>query len=961
MRAGTFPSWARQGAVILALAAVYVGSARLGLALALPPEKKATAVWPPSGIALAAILLCGSRVWPGIWIGAFLANLWDYFDAANPFSLTAHFGVSSGIAVGSTLQPLLGAALLRRWIGSPRLLDRAKDVFKFVGVAVSMCLIAATLGVTSLCLGGLAIGTAAPFLWWTWWLGDTAGVLVVTPLLLAWIQPAPPVGGRWCWAEAGLMLGLLLGTSLLVFGQRAPLQAGLSPLPYLTIPFLVWAAFRFGQRGAASTLLLLAAVAVWGTAHGRGPFVQDTLNESLLLLQTFVAVLAVTTLAMAAVLTERRHANEALRESEERYRSLFEANPQPVWVHDRQTLAFLAVNAAAVDHYGYSRDEFLALTLGDIRPPEELTLLQENRSRPAATPESSGVWKHRRKDGTVLDVEICSHELLFDGRRARLVLANDVTARRQVEAARARLIAILEATPDLVAISQVEGPASYLNAAGRRLLGIGSEEVVSLAEHRPEWAQKLILEQAIPTALRVGAWSGETELFNRAGEEIPVSQVLIAHKGPAGAVEFLSTIARDIRGQKHLEGQLRQAQKMEAVGRLAGGVAHDFNNLLTVILGYSEVVLSGLSPDAPLRDVMEQIRMAGQRAARLTRQLLAFSRKQVLQPIVLDLNALLGDLEKMLGRVIGEDIDLVVRPAPGLWRVKADAGQMEQVLMNLVVNARDAMPQGGRLTLETANAELDDTYVHAHAEAHAGEHVLVSVSDTGCGMDSVTKAQVFEPFFTTKGLGQGTGLGLSTVYGIVKQSGGHIEVYSELAKGTTFKVYLPRVEAEPRSNQSSASFSGNSTGSETLLLVEDEDAVRGLASLSLHLSGYKILEARNSAEALRMCEQHPGPIDLLVTDVVMPDMGGRELSARLTCLRPGLKVLYLSGYTDDAVVRHGVLSAEVAFLQKPFTVAALARKVREVLDQATNSKGGNGTAGRPAATSATTANGSDNS
>jgi PAS domain S-box-containing protein len=603
-----------------------------------------------------------------------------------------------------------------------------------------------------------------------------------------------------------------------------------------------------------------------------------------------------------------------------------------MWVYDLETFAFLAVNEATISHYGYGREEFLGMTIMDIRPASEVPALLEHLCEPVPAFGHAGVWIHRKKDGTLIEVEITSHELTFGERKARLVLGHDITERRRVEAARERLIAILEGTPDLVAISQVGGPISYLNPAGQRLLGIGPQEAVALSDYRPPWVRKVIREEAIPTAIREGVWSGETVLVSKAGEEVPVSQVLIAHKAPSGAVEFLSTIARDIREQKRLEEQLRQAQKMEAVGRLAGGVAHDFNNLLTIIIGYSEVVLNSLRPPDPLRDLIEEIRKAGTAAAGLTRQLLAFSRKQVLVPIVLDLNVLLVEMEKMLGRLLGEDVDLAVCPGQALWRVKVDAGQMEQVILNLAVNARDAMPQGGKLTIETANVVLDDTYVTAHAEARPGEHVVLAVSDTGSGMDSGTRDRIFEPFFTTKGPEKGTGLGLATVYGIVKQSGGHIEVYSEPGHGSTFKVYLPRDGEEASSDKARSPLTGTPRGTETVLLVEDEEGVRSLARQVLESNGYTVLEASHGGEALRTWERYTAPIHLLITDVVMPNMSGRQLAERLLELRPGMKVLYLSGYMDDAIVRHGILRANTPFLQKPFTPDTLAQKVREVLD-----------------------------
>lgn len=383
---------------------------------------------------------------------------------------------------------------------------------------------------------------------------------------------------------------------------------------------------------------------------------------------------------------------------------------------------------------------------------------------------------------------------------------------------------------------------------------------------------------------------------------------------------------------KKSEAQVRQLQKMEAVGRLAGGVAHDFNNLLTVIIGCSEVLLNTESKGQS-RELIEEIKKAGDRAAALTRQLLAFSRKQVINPAVLDLNAIAADMEKMLRRLIGEHIEMELALEPALQRVRADPGQIEQVLMNLVVNAREAMPKGGKLIIKTANVDLDESFSQARQEVRPGPYVMLAVSDTGFGMDEETKAHIFEPFFTTKEQGKGTGLGLATVYGIVKQSSGFVYVYSEPGLGTAFKIYLPPIEAPQTEHTVHPRSSATPTrGTETVLLVEDEDGVRSLARLALETKGYTVLEARNGGEALQLCEQHQGPIHLLVTDVVMPGMNGRDLADRLISLHPGLNVLFVSGYTGDAIVHHGVLDPDVAFLEKPFTPAVLARKVREVLD-----------------------------
>jgi signal transduction histidine kinase len=380
------------------------------------------------------------------------------------------------------------------------------------------------------------------------------------------------------------------------------------------------------------------------------------------------------------------------------------------------------------------------------------------------------------------------------------------------------------------------------------------------------------------------------------------------------------------------EEQLRQSQKMEAIGRLAGGIAHDFNNLLSVILGYTSLVLDGMAPDGPFRVELDEVKKASELAADLTRQLLAFSRQQVLQLKCLDLGELVSGMEKMLGRLLGEDIELSIAKAPGLGFVYADPGQTEQILMNLAVNARDAMPRGGTLTIETADVDLDAAYAAEHVGVTPGPYVMLAVSDTGVGMDPATKAKIFEPFFTTKGRGQGTGLGLATVFGIVKQSEGHIWVDSAPEKGTTFRIYLTRRNEAFGMSDRPPPRVVTERGKETILLVEDAEQVRVLMRTILRRNGYTVLEASNGREALRVSEAHAGPIELLLTDVIMPQMSGRELANELGPIRPQMKVLYLSGYIEDSIVRHGVRSSRVAFLQKPVTPDALARKVREILD-----------------------------
>ncbi|MGH7268492.1 MAG: PAS domain S-box protein [Candidatus Rokuibacteriota bacterium] len=492
-----------------------------------------------------------------------------------------------------------------------------------------------------------------------------------------------------------------------------------------------------------------------------------------------------------------------------------------------------------------------------------------------------------------------------------------------------RFRAMTESAVDAVVTADGKGDIVSWNRGAQTIFGYAPEEVLgtSLARLVPE-RYRDVERGGLERFESTGA-SVELHGLMKDGREFPVELSLATWETRQG--RFRTAIIRDITERKQLEDQFRQAQKMESVGRLAGGVAHDFNNLLTVIGGQADLLQAGLRPEDPLHRRVASIQKAAGHAADLTRQLLAFSRKQVLAPKVLDLNAVLAGIEPMLQRLIGEDIDLITLPARGLGRVKADPAQITQIVLNLVVNARDAMPDGGKLTIETRDAELDEFHAHRQPDTPSGPYVMLAVSDTGVGMDAETRARIFEPFFTTKGPGKGTGLGLATVYGIVKQSNGNIAVYSEPGRGTTFQICLPRVEeagepgggdllpAEPR-------------GSETILLVEDNEMVRDLTAELLEAHGYTVLEARTGAAALDISRRHRGPIHVLLTDVIMPEMGGCELASRLGSERPDTAVLYMSGYTAEAVVRQGVLDERVAFLSKPVREDVLVRKVREVLD-----------------------------
>jgi len=640
--------------------------------------------------------------------------------------------------------------------------------------------------------------------------------------------------------------------------------------------------------------------------------------------------------AVARDITEQKRAEERLRASEEWYRLLFDANPLPMWVYDIETLAFVAVNDAAIKHYGYSRSEFLGMRITDIRPDAEVPKVLVAARAPDSPEFDGGVWQHRTKDGRIISVEVVTHALTVLDRPARLTLAHDVTERHRAERALREtndtLQTLIQASPLAIVTTDLNGTVSEWNVAAERMFGWFAGDVLG----RP--IPIVPVEQLEDDIRRLSA-SGEhsftgyeTRCARKDGTLVDVYVSTAALRGIGGILGTVWVMA-DVTERKVMEEQLRQAQKMDAVGQLAGGVAHDFNNLLTVITSYGQFLLNALPEQDPRRSDAHQITQAAARAASLTRQLLAFSRRQVLQPQVLDLNEVIGDMERLLRRVISEDIALVTQFESGIGAVRADRGQVEQVVMNLVVNARDAMPNGGVLAISTRLVHLDTAYARRHAGVNPGRHVVFAVRDTGVGMDASTQQRIFEPFFTTKVKGKGTGLGLSTVYGIVRQSGGHIDVRSAPGRGTTFEIILPQVAAAVPPKAEHVMHSALPRGTETVLVVEDEDAVRLIVRRVLRDQGYEILEARDGNEAVRVCAQKGDAIDLVLSDVIMPGMGGRELSRALAASRPGLPILFMSGYNDDGELAGSGADLGPGVLAKPFTAETLATQVREALDR----------------------------
>ena len=643
--------------------------------------------------------------------------------------------------------------------------------------------------------------------------------------------------------------------------------------------------------------------------------------------------------------TEREAAEEARRSSEEKFRTLFGAADDALFLMDGRV--FTDVNAKCVEMFGLSSEsDIVGHTPMDYSPP----LQPDGRDSSEKALQCIGAalggepqrfyWKYCRKDRVPFDAEVLLNAFTSGGKVYLQAAVRDISERIAAEKAlresEERYRDFFENASDVVFTVDIEGNLLTLNKAGEAASGYSRAEAVGLnffslvAAESAERAREMMRRKL---AGEVDRTTYEVNLNRKDGGTITldVSTRLVFQNGvPVG----VQGIARDVTQRRRLEAELQQAQKMEGIGRLAGGIAHDFNNLLTAILGQAELARLLLDEGDQPRRELDQIVESARRAASLTRQLLAFARKELIRPQVISLNELVLEVDKLLRRLIGEHIALLTIPAPGLGSVRVDPGQLEQVLVNLAVNARDAMPNGGRLTIETANITLDEEYARRHAEVMAGPHVMLAVSDTGVGMTKDVLEHAFEPFYTTKGPGEGTGLGLATCYGIVRQNGGHIAAYSEPGRGTTFRIYLPRVTAEQHGRIAPERGAPQALvgGTETVLLAEDDALVRNLAANTLRKAGYTVLEATSGHDALAREREHPGGVDLLVTDLVMPRMGGRELADRLQAIRPGMKVLFTSGYTETGIAHGGVLDPGLAFLPKPFDPATLARKVRAVLD-----------------------------
>ena len=813
---------ARQALAWGGVLVAYTAAGKLGLALAFI-NASATAVWPPTGIAIAALLLFGYRIWPAVFVGAFIVNETTTGSAMTSFA----------IAAGNTAEALLGAHLTDRYARGYRAFSTERDFLRFVLLAGLSTTVSATVGATTLALGGFLDPGTYGRVWMTWWLGDTTGAIVVTPVLVLWcLDPRL----RWSRAqriEIALLFGVLAITAWMIFFRTS------YPLGFLCVLPCGWAAFRFGQREAATATCVLAAIAIAGTIRGAGSFGVYPPNDALLLLHLFMAVTMVGGIVLGAAVDERRQAEAEVR--------LLNADLE---------------------------QRVRARTTGLQKALDDVTVL-EHRLEEAQAVAHTGSWEWTPAD-------------------------NHVWWSKELH----RIYGLDAASHD--------GFLAIVHPQDR-------QRIHDIARRALENREPFEYEHRV-----VGA-DGEIRTVYARGRAVV----------EAGRVVRLIGTAQDITERKRMEAQLFVAQKREAIGRLVSGVAHDFNNLLTAISGYADLGLEAADASPQQRHDLLEIKRASQRATALTKQLLSFSQQHIIEPRVIDINGVIEALVTMLRRLIGENILVKTSLAANLSGIRADSSHIEQILINLAVNARDAMPRGGQIILETRNVFLDGRYGFSKpAHPPAGPYVLLAVTDTGCGMDDVVKAHAFDPFFTTKSAGQGTGLGLATVYNIVKRFAGYVWIYSEPNRGTTFKIYFPAAHASPSVvNRASEDFSATlPIGVETILLVEDDDAVRQVARSALQARGYDVLDAPTGEDGLILAQESQRHINLVVTDVIMPGLDGPALVAGLRRARPSIKALYMSGYAERAMLLQGLLAADMPFLEKPFTPAQLVRKVRMVLD-----------------------------
>ena len=937
-------------ALLVAVAGIYFVLAKLGLMLA-SINPSASPIWPPTGFALAAVLLGGSRVWPAIFVGAFAANA----------TTAGTLETSAVIALGNTLEGLIGGAVINAWSGGRGTFDEPVRVAKFALIGAGPApAISATVGVATLCLAGLAPWEKFVPIWATWWLGDAAGALVLTPVIVLW---AESFRRRFDYRElpdAVAVFGLAAAVGFVAFSPLLPRSQYTAPLGFLAIIPLFWAALRRGPRDTATVGLIITAFAIWATIGHNGPFGEMGLNESFLLLLTFMASVSVPSLALSADVAMRRASEESLlrtqadldRRVKERTAELADANIQ---LSEAQRLANLGswtwdVVANRVDWseqlfkiYGVKRSEFGGTVNDFIR-----CVHPDDRSRVgaaiAAALKSGTSFSHEerivRANGEIRHLQSVAEVVRNDkGAAQRMIgICLDVTERKRAENAlresEHNYQFLLRGARDYaIYMLDTEGHVRSWSESAERIKGYAAEDIVG--RHigvflPPEDRDSDLVNTILTTAARTGQFEGESFLMRKDGSRFYASIVMDAIRDDEGKLIGFAKLVRDITQQHEAKvaidkarEQMAQAQKMEALGQLTGGIAHDFNNLLMIVSGYAQILQSRLTDAKDVQGV-QAIRAAAARGEKLTRQLLAFSRRQQLVPVVVDLRARIEAVRDMLATSLRGNIELVVDVEDEVWPVEVDQGELELALVNIGVNARDAMPDGGRITLSARNVVLKPGSAAGTLE---GDFVALAVIDTGSGIPPELVERVFEPFFTTKPVGKGTGLGLSQVHGFAAQSGGAVTVSSEEGKGTVVTIYLPR-STKVSDEAGVVELAPAEEGQGTVLVVEDSRDVAAVTTTLLEQLGYRVVRAENAAEALRHLQQGI-EIDLVFSDIVMPGaMDGIGLAQACRERFPDIPVLLTSGYSDAARAADG----RFEILRKPFELVALEHAIEQAIN-----------------------------
>jgi PAS domain S-box-containing protein len=907
----------------LGIAAAYVLAAQLAFQVG-TVHMIVASVWPPAGVALAVLLLFGLRWWPGLLLGAFVGNLL----IGVPASLSAAF------CVGNTLATVFGVTTLSR-MGFSSGLHRVRDALLLIGVAVVSPVISATVGALALHLLAGAPGVDLPTLWINWLTGDAIAIMLVTPLLLAWLQGSRPELSRSRMFEM-----VLLGLSLL--GACAVLRGVSQGYEYAVFPLVSWAGIRFGHRGAGIARVIVACVVVWYTLHATGPFV-DLVNEGYWRLQLFLALLAGGTLVLTAMAVGQARVTSALRNSDFRFRRVFEHAGVGIGVVcERGNI--IDANSSLQAMLGYSRDEIVGLPIAAVSHPDDVSTsrarLQELVSGQRTTYQMTK--RYLRKNGSVFWGRLATTHMPAseDGPGCVIGLIEDISEQRAAEDAlrgtSQTLQTLVDASPLAIYTLDAGGRVHTWNHAAERMFGWPAAEVIGHDLPSVPAEEMETFRRSLREVIAGEPLSGyQVQRRRQDGHTIDLRICAAPMPRQDGTIDRIIALAEDVTERKSLGEQLRQAQKMEAIGQLTGGLAHDFNNILTIVITNAALMATELKPEqSDARAELEELHRAALRGVELVRKLMAFSRRRAVELKPIDLGQVITDASQDLGRLLPASVEVAVQvESRAQLTISGDVGAIEQILFNLATNARDAMPEGGTLRLGVYRAWLDEEHRRTRGWGSVGDYIVLTVSDTGCGMSSKVRARAFEPFFTTKEVGKGTGLGMAMVYGLVTQHKGYADLHSEEGRGTTVRLHFPALPVSVQQSNRVSDSPPQVGGKERILVVDDEEGVRRSAVRVLTRFGYAVEEAADGEEALEVVGRGTAPFDLVLSDVVMPRMSGMALYRELRRRDSGARVLLMSGHTAEDLDALEEPDAGVNFLHKPWSITDLLRRVREVLDE----------------------------